>query len=221
MAVGDVALAITALQRERLLEVLALETDDRRLATSVVMAPPGEAPERVSLQADAYALVQSDDGPRATLIEVDRGTTSPSRLQAKYAAYLAWKNEHGPERDFSVRALRVLTIAPSARRSEKPHKAALDANHGKRSGFLLFANSPDISPRDPARLFEPIARVLGSDLRVPIFTRASGLCDPQVPRAPAGGTPPGTAMATLFAPGDRGALSRPLAVTASTWALTL
>ena len=221
VAVGDVALAITALEREGLLDVLALETDDRRLATSVVMQRPGEAPDRVALQADAYVLVQSDDGPRATLIEVDRGTTSPSRLQEKYAAYLAWKGERGPERDFRVRALRVLTIAPSARRSEKLHQAALDASDGKRSGFLLFANSPDIAPQDPTRLFEPIARALGSDIRVPIFMRPSGQCDPQVRWDPAGGTPPGAATATLPAPEGRGVSSRPLAVTAFTRALML
>jgi len=195
LAVGDFGLAVLSLARQRAIELLRLELDDRRLTTSITTLTAGERPERVPLQADAYVLVKTEEGVSALLVEVDRGTTAIARMGRKYAAYLAWKQSQGPARDFAVKAMRVLTVAPDERRSGKLHDAALEANNGVRSGFLLFANAADVTPVDSMRLMQPVARPLGHDARLQLFTPCSGLRDPQVVAA-SGGNPPGREQAT-------------------------
>ncbi len=173
LAVADLGLAALALGRSGQIDLLGVELDDRKLATAATVTATGHAPRRVPLQADALVMTHGPRGPVALLVEVDRGTTSVAKMRDKYAAYLAWRRDGGPERDFSVRALRVLTVAPDGKRSRRLHDAALDANGGKRSGFLLFAEQADVSPGEPERLLTPIAKPLdgASDTRVPILDR--------------------------------------------------
>jgi hypothetical protein len=171
VAVGDFALTVLALARDHGLELLGVETDDKKFATSIVLARPGEAPRRVALQADLYLAVSRPTGPTGLLVEIDRGTISPERMGEKYRGYLAWSRAGGPERDFSLKALRVLTVVPDDRRMEKLHAAALEANEGRRSGFLVFLKAEDASPREPLRLMEPIVRLTGEDgAHIPLFT---------------------------------------------------
>jgi hypothetical protein len=175
LAVGDLALAVMTLARDGRIDLLGVETDDRKLATTITMSDPGRAARRVALQADALVLARGEKGSAALLVEVDRGTISIAKMAEKYAAYLAWHRQRGPERDFSVKALRVATIAPDERRLGKLHDAALKANGGKRSGFLLFALQGDVSPMHAERLLAPIARTLGpkDSPRVPLLPTKS------------------------------------------------
>jgi hypothetical protein len=173
VAVGDLALTLLALARDGRIDLAGLEADDAKFATSVVLAEPGDAPRHVALQADLYAVVRGADGPVGVLWEVDRGTVSVERMALKYRGYLAWRRTGGPERDFGLRALRVVTIAPEARRLDRLLVAAADANDGHRSGFLLFVSQDDVTPRDADRLLEPVARRLGDRTdRIPLFADA-------------------------------------------------
>jgi hypothetical protein len=173
VATGDFALAALALERDRLLETVGVEVDDRKLATSAFVARRGRVPERVALQADALVVGRVGSRPAALLVEIDRATSSPAKMSDRYAGYLAWKCVKGPERDFSLRALRVLTVVPSETRLRRLHDAALESNGGRRSGFLLFALASDIHAREPRRLLGPVAKPLdpGSEDRVPLFSR--------------------------------------------------
>ncbi|MFO0590494.1 MAG: replication-relaxation family protein [Polyangiaceae bacterium] len=202
LAVGEFGLTVTALARAQEIDLLGVQFDDKRLATSIVLRVPGQGPKRVALQADGYVLVRGPRGPVGLLVEVDRGTTSPLRLAEKYHGYLAWKTEGGPERDFAVRAMRVVTLVPDERRLEKLHAAALIANLDKRSGFLLFACDADVRPTECLRLLAPIARSLGGDdaMRVPLFPSCSGAKVPQA-AAPSGGSPLGCLEASQCLPG--------------------
>ena len=167
--VGDTALAVLTAARFHGVDLVGLEADDRRLGTSAVLERIGKPPCRVALQADLFFAVREDGKLRGFLVEVDRGTIAPLRMAEKYAAYLTWWRSGGPERDFGLRALQVLTVARDARRLERLHEAALGANHGKRSGFLLFLDQKDVTPADAGRLKEPVVRVLGEELARPLF----------------------------------------------------
>jgi hypothetical protein len=162
--VGEVALAVLVLAQGGAIELAGIETDDRKLATSVHLADPGKAPERVVLQADALVMTKGPLGSEALLIEVDRGTTAPRRMQIRYRGYLAWQREHdGPLRDFGTKALRVLTLVPSEARLEKLHAAALDANGSKRSGFLVFGLLDDFTVCTAERWLNLVGRPLGAE----------------------------------------------------------
>jgi hypothetical protein len=181
VAVGDLALAVLALARTGRVALRGIETDEKKLAASVLLAEPGRAPERVALQADALIVADDDRGPVGLLVEVDRGTIAVKRMAAKYAGYLAWRRAGGPERDFALRALRVLTLVPDLRRLRALHAAALAANGGRRSGFLLFGLEGDATPVAAERLLGPVAVVLGDDAsRVPVLPsgvpRPPGVC---------------------------------------------
>ena len=172
VAVCDFALTVLALQRDHGLDLLGLETDDKKFATSVVLAEPGEEPRRIALQADLYLAGRRPLGPSGLLVEIDRGTIAPRTMGQKYRGYLAWWRGGGPVRDFGLQAMRVLTVVPDLRRLEKLHAAALEANEGKRCGFLIFMTETDVTPRDPRRLAEPVVRPLGEDVdRIPLFPR--------------------------------------------------
>ncbi|MFI5297583.1 MAG: replication-relaxation family protein [Polyangiales bacterium] len=165
--VGEVVLAALTLGRDAGIDLVGVEADDTKLTSVGVV--PGPPPVRVPLRADALVMIRGERGPSALLVEVDRGTISRDRMQDKYAGYLAWHEAHGPERDWNLRALRVLTLVPSASRLSALHDAALAANRGRRSGLLLFALQRDVAAFDPDRMLEPIARSLGNDAHVPLF----------------------------------------------------
>ncbi len=165
LMVADFALAVMALARDGKIELAGIETDDKKLATSTVVMKPGKGPMRVALQADLYVVTRDDRGPSALLVEIDRGTISVAKMAERYAGYLDWQKERGPERDFAINAMRVLTVVPDEKRLSKLHGAALTANGGKRSGFLMFAVERDASTASLDSMLGPVARTLGSDVR--------------------------------------------------------
>jgi hypothetical protein len=172
--IGDFALTVLALKRDHGLDLLGLETDDKKFSTSVVLVAPGEAPKRIALQADLYLALRRLSGPVGLLVEIDRGTISPEKMGEKYRGYLAWWRSGGPLRDFGLKAMRILTVVPDDRRLEKLHAAALEANDHRRSGFLIFMTEGDVTPKDPLRLTEPVVRPLGEDVtRIPLFPQST------------------------------------------------
>lgn len=166
---GDAMLAVLALGRLGKIQLRGVETDDRVLGSSVAFRRADGQAIRTPLQPDAYVLTAGEYGPRGLLVEYDRATTSVARMREKYEAYAAWREADGPSRTFQVKAMRVLTIVPDEARLARLHDAALEANGGRRSGFLLFAVARDIDPRDPDRLTGPVALPLGGEARVPLF----------------------------------------------------
>lgn len=159
--VGEVALAVLTLHADREIDLVGVETDDRKLGNVVHLAEIGKEPERIVLQPDALIVTNGPRGKEALLVEVDRGTTAPKRMETRYRGYLYWQREQGPVRDFGIRALRVLTLVPNEARLGKLHGAALRANDDRRSGFLAFALQDDLSVCTAERWLEPVARPLG------------------------------------------------------------
>jgi hypothetical protein len=172
LSVGEVAAAFLALEDDRRIRLLGVEVDDRKIGTSTVLVAPGRAPERVPLVPDALVVLEMKNGPSAILVEVDMGTIAPKRMEHKYAAYLSWQRDHGPERDFAIRALRVVTLTTNEARLTKLQAAALHANHGQRSGFLLFGLLDDVNVCNAEKIFGPVVHQLGAPQahRVPLFS---------------------------------------------------
>ncbi len=162
VCVGELALAVLTLAREGDIELVGVECDDKKLAFAVTLAEPGQAPEQLTLRPDAYIVARSAMGSVGFLVEVDRGTISPKTMARRYRAYLAWMRDHGPARDFGVKALRVLTVVPTEARLTALHDAAFGANHGKPSGFLLFALQDDLTVCTAERWLGPVALSLGA-----------------------------------------------------------
>lgn len=163
--IGETALAVLSLAKEDLVDLVGVETDDRKLVNVVHVCEVGKEPERVVLQPDAMIVTEGPLGKEALLVEVDRGTTAPKRMATRYRGYLAWQRERGPFRDFNIKALRVLTLVPSEARLDKLHAAALEANRGQKSGFLIFGLQDDFTVCTAERLLELAARPLGGEPR--------------------------------------------------------
>jgi hypothetical protein len=172
VAKGAVALAFLALEREGRVSLIGIQADDKKLAMSVTMKI-AKGTERVGLQPDLLVVIRRDRGNVGLIFEVDRGTVSaPTRMGAKYRAYLAWKAAAGPLRDLGLRAVRIVTVVPTDRRLTRLHDVALEATRGKRSGFLTFAHQERFSSLAPAMLLAPIARITapGEATNVPLVT---------------------------------------------------
>ncbi len=168
---GELALAVLMLAKQDLIELLGVETDDRRLAFATVVVEPDAAPEHVTLRPDAFIAVKSSMGNVAFLLETDRGTVQAKTMMRRYRAYLAWARDGGPFRDFSIKALRVLTIAPTEVRMRALMEAALEANHDRPSGFLLFARQDHLTLQTAEWWLGPVAYALGTvpESRVPLL----------------------------------------------------
>ncbi len=124
--------------------LLSWETDPERLADAVLL-PDGVT--RQPLVADGLALVATARGPEGLLVEIDRGTERPNYLGRKYAGYAAWWRARLHEERFSVRALRVLTVAPDARRAERLLEACRQSTGGAPAGLFWFGAEDRMVPR--------------------------------------------------------------------------
>lgn len=128
-------------------KLLSWETDAERLADAVHLMHDPKHMGRQPLVADGLAIVRGPRGVEGLLVEIDRGTERPGYMAKKYRGYLEWWREGGPARKFSLRALRLLTVAPDARRVERLREACVEAT-GKRAGGLFWFASEDDLVRD-------------------------------------------------------------------------
>lgn len=133
--------------------LLSFETDADRLADAVHVTHDAKHLGRQPLVADALAVVGTPRGVEGLLIEIDRGTERPGYMARKYAGYLAWWKEGGPERKFSVKAMRLLTIAPGAIRTERLREACAEATEKRAAGLFWFAAENDLARE---RLLAPV-----------------------------------------------------------------
>lgn len=122
--------------------LLSWETDADRLADAAHVTHDPKHLGRQPLVADGLAIVHGPRGPEGLLVEIDRGTERPGYMARKYAGYLAWWKEGGPERKFGVKAMRLLTVAPDAKRVERLREACAEAT-GKRAGGLFWFAADD------------------------------------------------------------------------------
>jgi hypothetical protein len=125
------------------------EGDPERLAASIYLMKGPGAPERQPLVADGFAALSSARGPEGLLVEIDRGTERPGYLGAKYRGYLEWWKSGGPQRRFNVKALRILTVAPDAKRTERLIAACREATAGTAAGLYWFASEDALLDRGP------------------------------------------------------------------------
>lgn len=125
--------------------LLSWETDPDRLADAVHLMRDPNHLGRQPLVADGLAVLQTSHGVEGLLIEIDRGTEKPGYLGKKYAGYLAWWREGGPLRKFSIKAMRLLTVAPDAKRMERLRQACKEATDGRASGLFWFASEDDLA----------------------------------------------------------------------------
>lgn len=118
--------------------------DPREVRTGVDLT--GDATSaHAALIPDALARI---DGPRGTeclVIEIDRWTERPSYMAAKYAAYRAWWMTGEHVRAFGARAVRIVTIAPEARRKRRLMEACREAIGGKAGGLFWFAADDELT----------------------------------------------------------------------------
>jgi hypothetical protein len=163
LLVGEAALSVIALAKEGAIQLVGVETDDRKLATVVHVADLGKEPERIVLQPDALIVTVGQRGNEALLLEIDRGTTAPVRMQTRYRGMLAWQREGGPVRTFGTKSLRVVTLVPTTARLERLRQAALQANGGRRTGFLLFGLLDNYTVFTRERWLESSALPVGDD----------------------------------------------------------
>jgi len=141
LAVGEFGLALEAsCQSAQGLELLAWEMRPDRIGDAVHLYDDRRGAVRVPLVADGFALVRHRGVLHGLLVEIDRGTVGIPRMTLKYRAYVRWWASGEPERKFGVRAIRVLTVAPSDKRVEHLRAAARAAIHrGAGSRLLWFA----------------------------------------------------------------------------------
>jgi hypothetical protein len=92
------------------------------------------------LIADGLALVDGPRGREALLVEIDRGTERPGYLGAKAIGYLRFWRDGGPERRLGAKGLRILVIAPDARRVERLMRAFREETGGTGAGLFWFAS---------------------------------------------------------------------------------
>ncbi|KKR49272.1 MAG: hypothetical protein UT86_C0001G0244 [Candidatus Magasanikbacteria bacterium GW2011_GWC2_40_17] len=126
------------------LKLLSFETDAERLADSVHVLSKPNGLVRQPLVADALAVVESSRGPEGLLIEIDRGTESPSYLGRKYAGYHEWWQKGGPKRRFDVSTLRLLTVAPNKKRTRVLRETCREVTGGRAGGLFWFSSEDDI-----------------------------------------------------------------------------
>jgi hypothetical protein len=125
--------------------LLSWESEAERLATSAtILTRPGELVRR-PLVADGLAVVAGPRGPEGLLVEIDRGTESAQKLMGpKFAAFGAWWQSDGPRQRFGVPGLRILTIAPDAKRTRRLLDACTEATGRRGSGLFWFASEGDL-----------------------------------------------------------------------------
>lgn len=137
-----------SLQQDASAKLLSWERDPERLADAVHLLQGPLRLGRQPLVADGLAVVRGEhrtEGlPEGLLVEIDRGTERPAYMARKYAGYLEWWRQGGPERRFNLTALRLLTIAPDARRRERLRAGCIEATQGHASGLFWFAAEDDI-----------------------------------------------------------------------------
>jgi len=152
---NEFALAlITACQRKKIPH-LFWEHDERKIGDAVHLLRFGLR-KRVALVADGAFGLQTDKGCRYFLVEMDRGTISPKRMEEKYRGYEAWWQSHGPERRLGFPNVRILTVTTNVARLRRLLEAARDVRCRHGSGLFWMTTANAVNVEYPERLLEKV-----------------------------------------------------------------
>ncbi len=113
--------------------------------------------ENPSLVPDAFFTLEEKGDVINIFLEADRGTMKTERVVDKLKTYWSWRDDERLKKKLRLTRFRVLTIAPSERRSDSLRNAGKGGDpRGDGSLMFLFAAETQYSLSDPKKLLEPI-----------------------------------------------------------------
>jgi hypothetical protein len=113
--------------------------------------------ENPSLVPDAlFTLLHASDEINYFL-EADRGTMATDRFVKKLKIYWSWRSDERLKKELRLSRFRVLTIAPSERRSDSLRNAGKGGDpRGDGSLMFLFTSETKYSLSEPKKILDPI-----------------------------------------------------------------
>src|SRR3989344_2411871 len=113
--------------------------------------------ENPSLVPDAFFTLEDKDEVINFFLEADRGTMTTERFVNKLKTYWSWRSDERLKEKLRLSRFRVLTIAPSERRSDSLRNAGKGGDpRGEGSLMFLFTSETQYNLSEPKKLFEPI-----------------------------------------------------------------
>jgi len=113
--------------------------------------------ENPSLVPDAFFTLEDKDDVINFFLEADRGTMTTERFVNKLKTYWSWRSDERLKEKLRLARFRVLTIAPSERRSDSLRNAGKGGDpRGEGSLMFLFTSETEYNLSEPKKLFEPI-----------------------------------------------------------------
>jgi hypothetical protein len=113
--------------------------------------------ENPSLVPDAFFTIEDKDDVINFFLEADRGTMTAERFVNKLKIYWSWRDDERLKNKLRLSRFRVLTIAPSERRSDSLRNAGKGGDP-RGDGSLMFLFTPETKYRlsEPKKILEPI-----------------------------------------------------------------
>ena len=145
LAINDVRVAITLAARLPGYELLEwrgeseVKTDYDRVSIQTKTGGKRQVP----IVPDSYFLLQTPLGRAPFFLEVDRGSETLARFQAKVHAYLAYYASGGYQKRYGSSSLRILTVTTTSERRDHLQAATAKLRGTRR---FYFAAARDIQP---------------------------------------------------------------------------
>src|SRR3989338_9012931 len=113
--------------------------------------------ENPSLVPDAFFTLEEKGDVINFFLEADRGTMKTERFVEKLKTYWSWRSDERLKKKLRLARFRVLTIAPSERRSDSLRNAGKGGDpRGEGSLMFLFTSETRFSLSQPKKILEPI-----------------------------------------------------------------
>ena len=116
----------------------------------------GENPS-YSLVPDAFFTLEDKDDVINFFLEADRGTMTAERFVNKLKTYWSWRSDERLKKKLRLARFRVLTVAPSERRSDSLRNAGKGGDpRGEGSLMFLFTSETRFSLSEPEKVLKQI-----------------------------------------------------------------
>ena len=113
--------------------------------------------ENPSLVPDAFFTLEDKGDVINFFLEADRGTMTAERFVNKLKTYWSWRSDERLKKKLRLARFRVLTIAPSERRSDSLRNAGKGGDpRGEGSLMFLFTSETQYGLSQPKKILEPI-----------------------------------------------------------------
>ena len=113
--------------------------------------------ENPSLVPDAFFTLEDKGDVINFFLEADRGTMKTERFVDKLKTYWSWRGDERLKEKLRLSRFRVLTIAPSERRSDSLRNAGKGGDpRGEGSLMFLFASETQYGLSEPEKVLKPI-----------------------------------------------------------------